>query len=145
MNAEEIKSDGGVMVKGAFFTMKIEDQDQFTGVDSEPSYIDLKITINCGDGRTVEFVAMDSEVDEIVKGIAHARAAKQLREMETRIENARVDVIEELTQEFEDRLTCEMKNMVMERYADLYHMTYDEVMNEKEKRDAAAEIDTPDE
>lgn len=51
-------------------------------------------------------------------------------------ENARVDVIEELIQDFEDRLTYESKNMVMERYADLYNMTYDELMAEKEKMDA---------
>ena len=144
-NAEGLESGGEIMVQGDSFTMNIAEHESHMGLDSEPSWIDLEFTISGEDGRTVEFVAMGSEVEEILKGINHALALKQEREEAIWRWDDRVDAIEELIQDYEDRLACELKNTVMQRYADLYDMTYDELMAEKEKMNAAGKADTPDE
>ena len=121
-DVEDVQEDTATVVVGDFFHLRIEEHESHMGLDPEPSNIDLKFTIEDDDGREVEFVAMGCEVEEILKGINTALAAKLEREQEMDDERERDELIEELLESFETERLCQIQYLLRDHLDDLQCM-----------------------
>lgn len=61
------------------FTVKIEEQECFLGLNERPIDVDLKLTITDDDGHVAVIVGMDEEFKRLVNTINEAMEAKKRR------------------------------------------------------------------